>query len=332
MKADAVVFTAINTVQFTTIDCPDPGPDDAVVRVTHSWISNGTEGSYLRGERVNGDTPWRPGDPEPFPIVAGYQKIGVVEKVGAAISDLSVGETVFCVAGRVNGMFKPWGGHVSPSVSPRDVIYKLPPDVDPLACAGLVLTQVGYNCGTRAPVERGEWAIVFGDGMVGNWAAQTLAWRGAKVIVVGRHEHRLSLARELAKAITVNTNDNDWIDAIPESGVAEHVAVAVDTVGSPDMTEKIINLLRPGGHIVSAGFCRGEDRVSLQSLRDREISLDSVSGLTRPRMERTLELIAEGNFKTLPLITHRFPARSAADAWRLIQDRREPVLGVILDW
>ena len=39
-----------------------------------------------------------------------------------------------------------------------------------------------------------------------------------------------------------------------------------------------------------------------------------------------------GHLQTLPLITHRFPVAQAADAWALIESKREPVLGVILDW
>lgn len=331
MKASAVVFTAPNTVEFQTVTCPDPGPRDAVVRVTHSWISNGTEGSFLRGERINGDTPKKPGDPEPFPIVAGYQKVGVVETVGSEISDLSPGETVFCIAGLVEGMFKPSGGQVSPSVTPRDAIWKLPSTPQPLAYAGLVLTQVGYNCGVRPPVNPGDWAVVLGDGMVGNWAAQMLAARRANVIVVGRHKDRLNLCQNLSGCKTINEKEQNWEEAVRELA-GEQVAVAVDTVGSPDLTEKVIGLMQRGGHIVSAGFCRGEDRISLQALRDRELSLDSVSGLTPPRMDETVKLIANGTLQTLPLITHHFPASRAADAWRLIQKRNEPVLGVILDW
>ena len=82
------VFTEPNTVVYQEVDCPDPTQDQVVVRVAHSWISNGTEGSFLRGERIEGDTAYRDGDPWPFPIVAGYQKIGVVEWVGDQIEDL----------------------------------------------------------------------------------------------------------------------------------------------------------------------------------------------------------------------------------------------------
>lgn len=331
MQANAVVFTAPNRVEYTAVTCPDPGPRDVVVRVTHSWISNGTEGSFLRGERIAGDTPYHPGDPWPFPLVAGYQKIGVAEWVGAEVTDIAVGETVFAALGKIEGMFSPWAGQVSPSVSPREQIWKIPDGVDPLACAGLVLTQVGYNCGMRAPITVGEGAVVIGDGMVGQWAAQTLAWRGAQVVLVGRHEMRLQKFGNGLLRCAVNTTHQDWVqvacDRFPSG-----VQVAVDTVGSTAVVEQLMGVMKRYGHIVSAGFYGTADKIALQPLRNRELTLDLVSGWSQARMDVTLNLIAAGHLQTLPLITHHFPVAQAADAWRLIAQKTELVLGVILDW
>jgi 2-desacetyl-2-hydroxyethyl bacteriochlorophyllide A dehydrogenase len=331
MIANAVVFSKANTVEYKSVQCPEPGPDDAVIRVMHSWISNGTEGSFLRGERTAGDTAYRSGDRTPFPIVAGYQKIGVIEWVGENVKDLSCGETVFCVAGRVLHMFQPHGGHVSPSVTPRNLIWKLPSRPEALAFAGLVLTQVGYNCGMRAPIEAGEWAVVIGDGQVGQWSAQTLASRRANVIVIGRRKQRLEMARKLIGCHTIDAGESDWRPGVKKLAGAT-LAVGVDTVGSPEATESLVPLLRHFGHIVSAGFCGTNDRISLQSLRDSELSLDSVASLTPERMDATVAAIADGTLKTLPLITHRFPVGKAAEAWKLIENRDPSVMGVILDW
>lgn len=331
MQANAVVFTAPNTVEYRPVTCPDPGPREVVVRVTHSWISNGTEGSFLRGERIAGDTPYRPGDPWPFPIIAGYQKIGVVEWIGAEVSDLQVGETVFAALGQVEGMFSPWGGQVSPSVCPREQIWKLPPAVDPLAFAGLVLTQVGYNCGVRSPIAIGEGAVVIGDGMVGQWAAQTLAWRGAAVILVGRHPDRLQKFRPGPLCHAVNERTEDWA-AFVRQRFPQGVQVAVDTVGSTAVVEALMTVMRRYGHIVSAGFYGVNDQVALQPLRNRELSLDLVSGWSKERMDATLHLIAAGHLQTLPLITHRLPVAQAAAAWQLIHSKAQSVLGVILEW
>lgn len=340
MNAHAVVFTAPNVVEYLPVTCPDPGARDVVVRTTHSWISNGTEGSFLRGERIAGDTPYYPGDPWPFPIVAGYQKIGVVEWVGAAVDDIAVGEMVFAALGKVEGMFSPWAGQISHSVSPREQIWKLPlasaPGVTPFAYSGLVLTQVGYNCGTRAPFVAGvdaaeTKAIVIGDGMVGQWAAQSLAWRGAEVLLVGRHADRLQRFAVGPGRATVNAKEQDWLTVVRER-FATGVQIAVDTVGSTAVIEQLMGVMRRGGHIVSAGFYGTADQIALQPLRNRELALDMVSGWTKERMDATLALIATGDLQTLPLITHHFPVHQAADAWRLIAQKGAGALGVILEW
>lgn len=331
MKSNAVVFTAPNTVEYKTITCPEPGPDDIVVNVIQSWISNGTEGSYLRGERVDGDTPYRDGDPWPFPVVAGYQKIGQVEWIGANVTGFTVGDIVFAAIGRVEGMHHGYAGQVSPSVCPRDCVWKLPAGIDPLAFAGMVLTQVGYNAGIRPKIQIGEPAVVVGDGLVGHWSAQTLAWRGAEVVLVGRHDYRLEYFWNRPYRHVINAKQTDWVETV-KAQFPEGVQVVVDTIGSIGIMEAAQKVLKRYGHLVSAGFYGTQDQLSLQPPRYSELAIDLVSGWTRPRMDETLRLIAGGFLETLPLITHYFPVKKAAEAWKLIEEKTEPVLGVILDW
>ncbi len=101
MQAYAAVTVAPCQVEYLPVTVPDPLLDDVVLRVTHSWISNGTEGSFIRAERISGETPLQESDPRPFPHVSGYQKVGVVEWVGANVSDIAVGETVFATVSRI---------------------------------------------------------------------------------------------------------------------------------------------------------------------------------------------------------------------------------------
>ena len=162
MKANAVVFTGPLEVEFKEIDCPDPADDDIVVRVEQSWISNGTEGSYLRGERSDGDRPFVDGDPLPFPVVAGYQKTGIVEWIGSNVDGFTIGQRVFATIGRVSNMHHWYAGQVSPSVCPSDNVWSIPDGVDPVEVCPLVLMQVGYNSGMRPTVDPDDVAIVIG--------------------------------------------------------------------------------------------------------------------------------------------------------------------------
>jgi 2-desacetyl-2-hydroxyethyl bacteriochlorophyllide A dehydrogenase len=302
-----------------------------VVRVQHSWISNGTEGSFVRGERIAGDTPRREGDPWPFPIVTGYQKVGVVEWVGAEVTGVSEGETVFATVSATPGMYSPRGGHVSPAVTDGAQIWKIPQGVDPLSVSGLVLTQVGYNCGARPQIRPGDAAVVIGDGMVGHWSAQTLVYRGARVMLLGRHDERLARFEPRAEDRCVNVTDQDPLE-VADAWAPDGIQALIDTVGSVVAIEMWYGRLKRFAHIVSAGFHGTEGLIDVQDLRSGEMTLHAPAGWTKPRMDATLQLVADDRLRTEHLITHHFPVTEAAQAFDLILQRSEPVLGVILDW
>lgn len=333
MDAHAVVFVAPHEVKFQPVTCPEPGPRDVVIEVHHSWISNGTEGSFLRGERTAGDTTWRPGDPSPFPIIAGYQKVGRVTWVGAeAAQDYAVGDRVFAVMSQVEGMFDRHAGHVSPSVCDVSFVHKLPDGVDPVAYSGLVLTQVGYNCGTRPRIEPGQLAVVVGDGLVGQWAGQALKQRGARVVMTGRHASRLKTFAEGGWGETVRVVRGSGVDEVAARVGDTKVTVLVDTIGDTTLFDAYLPIMAHGGTIVSAGFYGTADQIEIQRYRFREIAFDLVAGITRERVDATMAWVREGKMDTLGLITHRFPVAEAAKAWELIASKREHVLGVVLDW
>ncbi|MES2460739.1 MAG: zinc-binding dehydrogenase [Armatimonadota bacterium] len=331
MQAHAVVAVAAGRVEYQAITVPEPGTEDVILRVTHSWISNGTEGSFVQGERIAGDTPRADSDPMPFPHVPGYQKVGVIEWVGSAVTDFSIGETVFATISPVEGMFYGDGGHVSPAVTHRSQIWKLPDPVDPVAASGLVLTQVGYNVGVRPQIGVGDAAIVLGDGMVGNWAAQTLQFRGARVLLAGKHDERLAKFETRPGDRIVNIARENLLDVAKE-WAGSGVQVLADTVGTVLGVEALFPVMRQSSHLVSAGFCGPKGQIDIQKMRNYEMTLHAPAGWRRDRMNATLELLSQGVLKTLPLITHRFPAHQATDAYDLILSRREPVLGVVLDW
>ncbi len=332
MRAHAAVAVEPWRVEWREINVPDPGPDDVVVRLTHSWISNGTEGSFVRGERIAGDTPRSDSDPMPFPHVPGYQKIGIAERVGANVEHVSAGDVVFATVSRVSGMFYDHGGHVSPAVTHGSQVWKLPVGADPVSFSGLVLTQVGYNVGMRPALRPGDAAVVIGDGMVGHWSAQTLQSRGARALMLGRHAERLSLWSPKPGDATVNAaEDANWLDAV-QRWAPEGVQVVADTVGSIATTEALIALMRHDGHISSAGFYGHAGRIDIQLLRNRELTLHAPAGWSKERMDATLSMVADGTLRTAHLITHRYPAHEAGKAFDLILRRPEPVLGVALDW
>ena len=331
MNAKAVHFPDRLRVTYGAVSVPEPGPNDVVVRTKYSLISNGTEGSFLRGERINGETPYRPGDVWPFPIAAGYQSTGTVESVGRDVTDILPGQWVFSALGRIDGMYEPWGGHVSPKVSDRSHVWAIPEGASPVAVSGLVLAQVGYNSGMRPPVDACATALVIGDGLVGHWTAQTLRWRGANVILAGKHAERLARFATGPGQFRLNAANSDLV-AEARRLAPDGISVLVDTVGTVPTIRALFPLLTHNSHIVSTGFHGTDSLFDIQLLRFKECTLHSPSGWQNDRMAETLALIAAGHLDVESLITHRFPVEQAADAWKLILDRSAPSLGVLLTW
>ncbi|MEF3308070.1 zinc-binding dehydrogenase [Paenibacillus sp. GYB004] len=286
MKGKAVVFEDRMKVVFREVEVPEPTDDDIVVDVEYSWISTGTESSFLRGERINGETFRSADDPWPFPIVMGYQKTGIVREVGSRVRDLLPGDRVFVATSKVANMFFPQGGHVSPAVVAASQVWKLPEDAVGIDYSGLVLTQVGYNCGSRPPVAAACRAVVIGDGLVGQWAAQTLQHRGAEVLVIGRHDERL---RYLPAGIApVNARKASAIDRIAADWKGQ-VDIVVDSVGDMETVESLWPCMSRGSHLVSAGFLGTRGMIDIQRLRLKEMTLHTPSGWQKERMDRTLE-------------------------------------------
>lgn len=333
MKTKAVIFTGKNQVEFGEVETPDPTPTDVVIRTTHSWISNGTEGSFLRKERFDGVTPWQPFMPEPYPMVPGYQKIGIVESVGSEVKGFKVGQRVFATITKVLNNHLGFGGHMEVGPSDAGEVYALPEGLDPVAYSGLVLTQVGYNSGARPPCESGTPAVVIGDGMVGNWAAQTLQYRGAHVAFCGRRPSRLALFKPREGDLVINTHEAGWMEkALDWSGGA--FQIVVDTVGNEvnySLNLELISHLGHDSHWVTAGHEGFKAWMDIKQFIYHEATMHCPCGWTRARMETTLELIAKGKLQTLPLITDRMPAADAAKAWQKIFNDKQ-TLGVVLEW
>jgi threonine dehydrogenase-like Zn-dependent dehydrogenase len=228
-------------------------------------------------------------------------------------------------------MFEEWGGHVARSICAANQVFPLPAGVEPERFSGAVLAQVGYNAGSRAPLNPGDVAVVLGDGLVGLWAAQTLQHRGARVWLFGRHDDRLArfVTREGDRAVRVGRNESF---ADMQRHFTEPATVLVETISSLRALEALAPKMRGGGHLVCTGFYGAEDALHIPLIRVRELSVHTPAGWGRRRLEQTIDLLARGVLGAREFITHRLPVREAARAYHLLAHHEENALGVLLQW
>jgi 2-desacetyl-2-hydroxyethyl bacteriochlorophyllide A dehydrogenase len=190
---------------------------------------------------------------------------------------------------------------------------------------------VGYNVGTCGHIAKGDAAIVIGDGMVGHWSAQTLQTRGARVMLLGRHDSRLALFNCSEGDCCVNEQTEDVAAAIKQ-WAPNGVQFVADTVGSIDAICRLMPHMRHFGHLVSAGFYGNNGQIDIQKMRMKELCLHAPAGWSPARLQATMDLIHKGELTTRHLITSILPASQASAAFNSILNKAPGVLGVVLDW
>ena len=328
-SCSAVVFPRPLEAAVVEVNLPPMGAGDILIEVAWSAVSPGTERWCLQGMLEGTD-----GAPVAFPHVPGYQAAGVVREVGTAVTGLRPGDRVFSRNCRAPHGWPGswWGGHVGMHVAGPNDVLRLPDEVSLRAASSLLLAQVGTNGANRPRVAPGDLAVVIGDGLVGQFAAQVLRHRGARVFLSGLVDVRLDLARRHSADDVFDASRGDFAAFVRERAPGG-VAVAVETAGTAATVRQAAELLRPGGELVMNGYYPGvESRVDWRWLRARELTLHCPNSRTRGRLEATLGLMRRGVLKVEELVTHVLPVTAAPAAYQLLlaADRRS--LGILFRW
>ncbi len=325
VNAPAVVFQAAETVVFRDVAAPPPAPGQIQIRTEWSAISAGTESWVLRNRFT-----WAP---TPFPCVPGYQRVGVIAALGEGVEGWTVGERVLATVSESTGAVTAfWGAHAALANSPAGEVYRLPEGLAPAAAATAVVAQVGYNAAYRPTLATGDWVVVMGDGLIGQFGAQAARARGARVILVGRRPERLQHAARHAATHAIAEGPDLVADVRRLTGGAP-AAVVIDTIQTPACQQTYLPLLANGqGQIVYSGFSPEDPWARMADLHKRELTTHYIAGWTRSRLDATLVLMARGAIDPEALLTHRVPAARAPAMYRMIHEKTEPFLGILLEW
>ena len=257
-------------------DVPDAtivDPTDAIVRVTRACIC----GSDL--------WPYASMEPSESGQSMGHEAIGVVEDVGAQVTTVTKGDVVvmpfafsdgscaFCEEGLPTacvhvGFFGSNGMNGAQAEALRipfadGTLYPLPVgEDDALMPSLLTLSDVmgtGHHAAVGAQVAPGKRAAVVGDGAVGLCAVIAAKRLGAEqIIIMGRHDDRLALAREFGATDVVSERGAEAVEHVRELTGGEGVHSVLECVGHGASMDTGIGIARPGGHIGRVGVPQEE--------------------------------------------------------------------------
>jgi NADPH:quinone reductase len=289
-----------------------PSPDSAVVVDVHAAGVAFPELLQTRGEYQI-----KP----PLPFVPGSEVGGVVRSAPADAT-VKAGDRVaaFCAL----------GGFAETAVAPPFLTFALPEQLDFAQGAALILNYhtAHFSLVMRGRLREGETVLVHGAaGGVGTAALQVAKGLGASTIAVVSSEAKEQVARE-AGADHVVRSDGAWKDEARElSGGG--VDLVFDPVGGSRFTDSLRSL-REGGRLVVVGFAGGsipEVKVNRLLLGNTEVIGAGWGGYAMSRPQVNLEIGAEINRLieagfVRPIVGERFPLARAADALRVLDERR----------
>ena len=270
--------------------------DECLIRVRRAGIC-GTDLQLLEGYAD-------------FAGVPGHEFVGVVETAPVAdagwigkrvVGEINIGchHCEWCARGvrehcdnrSVVGIRQHDGAFAEYLSLPAENLHLVPDAVDddtavfaePVAAACRIFEQM-----TIAPDAR---VAVVGDGRMGLLVAQVLKTAAADVTVLGRHEHKLAVARRLGLQAQLSE--------APQPARSRY-DVVVDVTGRPEGLRRSLELVKPRGTVVMKSTFHGEAPVTTWPVVVDEVTLlGSRCGPFRP----ALQLLASGAVQVKPLIS-----------------------------
>jgi bacteriochlorophyllide a dehydrogenase len=307
VKTVAVVLKEPESLALSEVGLIQPTPADAVVEILWSGVSTGTEKLLWSGRM-----PQFPG--LSYPLVPGYESVGVVIEAGAA-SGLVAGQHVFVPGSRgfkgVAGLF---GGASHFLVAAGARLVPVDPALgEDAALLALAATAHHVVAGGAAP------ELIVGHGVLGRLIARiTLALGHPAPTVWETNPVRRSGGQ--GYAVTDSVADIR----------CDYRAVA-DVSGDASLLDTLILRLAKGGEIALGGFYDVPVAFTFPPAFMREMRLRIAAEFLPADIAAVLALIADGRLSLKGLITHRAPASEASDAYRTAFT--DPAcLKMILDW
>jgi NADPH2:quinone reductase len=226
-------------LQLDDVQVGDPGPGQ--VRLRHTAIGVNFLDTYQRSGLY----------PMQLPQIGGNEGAGVIEAVGAGVTDFKAGDRV-CYTGIV-------GAYCESRLAAADRMVKLPAGISDEQAAAMLLKglTVHYLIFSTYAVKKGEtvlWHAAAGG--VGLIACQWLKALGVTTIGTAGSAEKLALAKAHGADYVINYSTEDFAKRVKEITGGKGVPVVYDSVGKSTW-EGSLDCLRPRGLMVSFGNASG---------------------------------------------------------------------------
>ncbi len=311
-----------NDFRLETIAEPEPGPNEAKIKVKWCGICGSDVQEYLSGPKMVPTKP-HPQTGLSAPVTGGHEFSGEIVETGQNLTGYSVGDRVvvrptmpcyechYCRQGRfiqcvvlatlggaANGAFAEY-------VTVRgDCLHKLPDSTsfeeatyaEPLACA--------IRAVQRSGMEAGATVVVIGAGPIGLLTLQTaLACGASRVFVFETVESRRLLAEELGATAAFDPREGNPGKIIASLTDNRRAEIVFECAGTASALLLADNLSGRGSTILQMGVPNEPVEFPFYNLFMREKTIIASQGYINSQFETALDFIANGKVRCDPVMT-----------------------------
>jgi threonine dehydrogenase-like Zn-dependent dehydrogenase len=319
---------------------PDPttqAPTDAVVRVVLACVC-GSDLWYLRGESPH----------ELGPI--GHEFLGVVEEVGAVVTNVTVGDLVVspftysdgtcancragvtsqCVNGGGFGNHGIDGGQGEAVRVPLagGTLVSIPGTghSDETMRSLMALSDVmctGNHAAVSAGVKKGDVVAVVGDGAVGLCGVIAARRLGAdRIIALSRNPARQELARVFGATDIVDKRGDDANAAVKELTNGIGVDAALECVGTVQSGATAMAIVRPGSMVGVVGAPHGVEAGIVSTVVYRNIGIRGGVAPARAYLPELMGEVLAGTINPGLVFDFETDLDGVAEAYAAMDERR----------
>jgi NADPH:quinone reductase-like Zn-dependent oxidoreductase len=281
-------YGAPNVLKIEQVQRPQPNDDEALVRVIASSVNPADpltlSGKYAKEFGTH------------LPLIPGYDIAGVVEKTGANVTKLKVGDAVYG--------YPTFGGGWADYVAVKE--WEVAAKPKSLSFAEAAAVPMGALTAWQALVDvaklqPGQTILVHGgSGGVGSFAVQIAKARGARVIATASTTN-LDVLKQLGADVAVDYTKTKFED------VAKDVDAVLDPVGK-DTLARSYGVVRKGGIVMSLVARPDPTELQKHGIRGAGISVHADAD----DLTEIAQLIDAGKIK--PIVTEVLPLTDAVKA------------------
>ena len=330
-SASQVVFTGPGDVAIETVELPEVGPKQVLVRTRHTMMSTGTEMTALHHD-FDDESQWS--TYATYPFLPGYSLIGEIEQIGSEVTDLSPGDVV---AARLS--------HASAHVHWAALCTPVPTGIDLRDACWFALAKIALMGAQAGEHGLGARVLIVGAGPVGQMSVRWANASGATRIVVAEpFGPRAELAqRGGATGVVAENLGAGTREQVIEAFGGKRPDVVIDATGNAAVFAEALRVVADRGRVVVLGNTGkpAEQRLTDDVLNRglHVVGAHDALSMMRPNWDADLgiyemffDLVKSGRFDLNGLITDRFDSIAAVDAYAEVKDRRGEMLGVCFDW